>query len=191
MDTHGIIIPQRTRLFELSQLNCPVRNKTNRPIALLGSGLETGHPDQGPAKFILYNFAMLKTVKLAHLVTLSGSPVPCSCKTLSFSDGSWIFRLANGCSFFFFFQKKNCATGGQTLRRPGSRSTCTAHRMRSHCRTQEKPTLQEKSRKPAYWQDRALSRRKLISSEHEHGCRSSTSPGCDQLSPSCSPVAQN
>ena len=43
---------------------------------------------------------MLKTVKLAHLVALSSSPVACSCKNLSFSDGSWIFRLANGCSFF-------------------------------------------------------------------------------------------
>ena len=87
---------------------------------------------------------MLKTVKLAHLVTLSSSPVPCSCKNLSFSDSSWIFRLANGCSFFFFFQKKSCATGGQTLRRPDSRSICTASRtVGSHCRTQEKPTLQE------------------------------------------------
>ena len=65
--------------------------------------------------------------------TLSSSPVASSCKNLSFfSDGSWIFRLANGC-FFFFFQKKSCATGGQTLRKPGSRSTCTAHRMCSHC----------------------------------------------------------
>ena len=132
---------------------------------------------------------MLKTVKLAHLVTLSSSPVACSCKNLSFSDGSWIVRLANGCSFLFF-QKKSCATGGQTLRRPDSRSTCTAHRMRSHCRTQKKP-LQEKSRKFAYWQDRTFLRRKLLSSEHEHGCRSSASPGCDQVRPSCSPVAQN
>ena len=55
----------------------------------------------------------------------------------------------------------------------------------------KKPTLQEKSRKLAYWQYRTLSRQKLLSSEHKHGCRSSTSPGCDQLSPSCSPVAQN
>ena len=92
-----------------------------------------------------------------------------------------------------FFFRKSCATGGQTLRRLDSRSTCTAHRMRSHWRTQKKPTLQEKSRKLAYWQDRTLSRRKSLSYEleHEHGCRSRTSPGCDQLSPSCSPVAQN
>ena len=114
---------------------------------------------------------MLKTVKLTHLVTLSSSPVACSCKNLSFSGGSWLFRLANSCSFFS--RKKSCVTGGQTLRRPDSRSTSTAQRMRSHCRTQKKPTLQGKSRKLAYGQDRTLSRRKSLSSEHEHGCRSS------------------
>ena len=53
----------------------------------------------------------------------------------------------------------------------------------------KKPTLLEKSRKLAYWQDRNLSRRKMLSSEHENGCRSSASPGCDQPSPSCSPRA--
>ena len=133
---------------------------------------------------------MLKTVKLAHLVTLSSSPVPCSCKNLSFFDGSWIFRLADGCSFFFFSKEKLCNWRANPSGRPDSRSTCTAHRRRSHCRTHKKPTLQEKSRKLAYWQDRTLSQRKLLSSEHEHGCRSSTSPGCDQLSPSCSPVGK-
>ena len=39
----------------------------NRPIVLLGSGLETGHPEQGPALFI--HFAMLKIVKLARLLS--------------------------------------------------------------------------------------------------------------------------
>ena len=105
---------------------------------------------------------------------------------LGFFDWSMVVPFS-----FFFFQKKSCATGGQTLRRPDSPSTCTAHRMRFHCRTQKKQHCKKKSRKLAYWQDRTLSRRKLLSSEHEHGCRSSTSPGCDQLSPSRSPVAQN
>ena len=45
------------------------------------------------------------TVKLSHLVTLSSSSVACSCNNLSFSDGSWIFRLANGCAFIFFERK--------------------------------------------------------------------------------------
>ena len=166
----------------------------NRPIVDCRVWVRDGASGPGPG---LVHTALLywkQSLKLAHLVTLSSSPVPCSnsCKNLSFSDGSWIFRLANG---FFFFRKKSCATGHghgrQTLRRPDSRSTCTAHRRRSHCRTHKKPTLQEKSRKLAYWQYQTLSRRKLLSSEHEHGCRSSTSPGCDQLSPSCSPVAQN
>ena len=38
----------------------------NRPIVLLGSGLETRHPDRAAALFI--HFAMLKTVQLAHLL---------------------------------------------------------------------------------------------------------------------------
>ena len=144
----------------------------NRPIVLLGSGLETGHQDQGPAWFIQLCYAENSEARS------SCHPLQFSCpfflqesfffrRFLDFSIGQWLF-------LFFFFRKKSCATGGQTLRRPDSRSICTAHRRRSHCRTHKKPTLQEKSRKLAYWQDRTLSRRKLLSSEHEHGCRSST-----------------
>ena len=100
-------------------------------MVLLGSGLEMGHPDQGPPLFT--HFAMQKTVKLAHL--LSPSPVllwHVPARIFLFkADGSWIFRLANG--FFFFFSKESLATGTQNLRKPDSRSICTAHRMRSHC----------------------------------------------------------
>ena len=147
----------------------------DRPIVLLGSGLETGHPDQSSA--CSYNFAMLKK-KWSSLILSpsSSSPVSCSCKNLSFSDGSWIFRLANDCSFFFF-RKKSCATGGQTLRRADSRSTCTAHRRRSHCRTHKrKPLLQEKSRKLAYWQDR-----NSFASRDENCSVLSTSTDVDQV----------
>ena len=85
---------------------------------------------------------MLKTVKLAHLFTLSSSPVPCSCKNLSFSDGSWIFRLTNDCSFFFFFRKKSCATAGQTFEgltvdRLAQRTVCALTvepRRNQHCK---------------------------------------------------------
>ena len=130
-------------------------------------------------------------MKLAHLVTLSSSPVTSSCKNLSFSEGSWIFRLANGCSFFFFEREVVQLAG-----KPFAGLTVDRLAQRTVCALTDEPrrnpaTLQEKSRKLAYWQDQTLSRRKLLSSEHEHGCRSSTSPGCDQLSPSCSPVAQN
>ena len=111
----------------------------NRPIVLLGSGLETGHPDQGPA--LSYNFAMLKTVKLAHLITLSSSPVPCSCENLSFSEGYWIFRLANGCSFFFFESKVVQLAGkpfeGLTVDRLAQRTVCALTdepRRNQHCK---------------------------------------------------------
>ena len=158
----------------------------NRPIVLLGSGLETGHPDQARPCHVQLCYAENSEARSSY------HPLQFSCPLflqesfffwgfLDFSIGQWLF---------LFFFRKSCATGGQTLRRLDSRSTCTANRMRSHWRTQKKPTLQEKSRKLAYWQDRTLSRRKSLSYEHEQGCRSSTSPGCDQLSPSCSPVAQ-
>ena len=113
----------------------------NRPIVLLRSGLKTGHPDQDPA--LSYNFAMLKTVKLAHLVTLFSSPVPCSCKNLSFSEGSWIFRLANGCSFlFFFFERKVVQLAGKpfeglTVDRLAQRTVCALTdepRRNQHCK---------------------------------------------------------
>ena len=64
-------------------LVCP-----NRPIVLLGSGLETGHPDQGPDLFI--HFAMLKIVKLAHLLSHPlQSHVPARIFLFKV-DGSWI-----------------------------------------------------------------------------------------------------
>ena len=49
----------------------------NRPIVLLGSGLEAGHPDRAADLFI--HFAMLKMVKPAHLLPPSPvllSPLP-------------------------------------------------------------------------------------------------------------------
>ena len=103
----------------------------------LGSGLETGHPDQ--ARPCSYNFAMLKTVKLAYPVTLSSS---CSCKTLSFSDGSWIFRLADGCSFFFFFKRNVVQLAGKpfeglTVDRLAQRTVCALTvepRRNQHCK---------------------------------------------------------
>ena len=87
----------------------------NRPIVLLRSGLETGHPDQGPALFM--HFAMLKIVKLAHL--LSTSP-EFSCRMFlqkSFSSrltvlGFFDWPMAVCVCFFFFFSKESCATGG-------------------------------------------------------------------------------
>ena len=87
----------------------------NRPIVLLGSGLETGHPDQGPGLFI--HFAMLKTVKPAHL--LSTSPDEFSCRMFLQESFSWRLTVLG---FFdwpmavifcsFFFSKESCATGG-------------------------------------------------------------------------------
>ena len=88
---------------------------------------------------------MLKTVKLAHLVTLSSFPVPCSRKNLSFSDGSWIFRLANayGCSiFFFFFERKVVQLAGKpfeglTVDRLTERAVCALTvepRRNQHCK---------------------------------------------------------
>ena len=65
----------------------------------------------------------------SSFATLWSSRPASSFKNLSLSDGSWIFRLANGFFFFFFFFKKSGATGGQTLRRPDSRLTCAAHRI--------------------------------------------------------------
>ena len=117
-------------------------------------------PDQGSALFI--HFAMQKRVKLAHL--LSPSPVlrwhvPAR---VFRADSSWIFRLAN---VFFFLQ----LAPAQTLRKPDSRSTCTVIAL--SLLPSKKPTLLEKSRQLAHWQDRNLSRRKLLSSEHEHGSR--------------------
>ena len=139
---------------------------------------------------------------LVHTTLLCrNSEAHSSCHPLQFSSRLfllesfffwWFLDFSSGQSFFFFFfLKEKLCNSRATLQRPVSRSTCTAHRMRSHCITQKKPTLQEKSRKLAYWQDRTLSRRKLLVSEREHRCRSSATPGWDQLSPSCSPVAQN
>ena len=135
---------------------------------------------------------MLKTVKLAHLITLSSSPVPCSCKNLSFSEGSWIFRLANGCSSFFLEREvvqlagKPCAD--LTVDRLAQRTVY----MRSHWRTSRNQHCKKSLEslligKTKLFRDENCS----VLIEHEHGCRSSTSPGCDQLNPSCSPVAQN
>ena len=78
----------------------------------------------------------------------------------------------------FFFSKESYATGTQTLRKPDSRSTCTAHRLRSHC-CPKKPTLLEKSRKLGYWQDRNLSR--------ENFSALSTSTDVDQVHRSAQP----
>ena len=67
----------------------------------------TGRPDRAAASFI--HFAMLKTVELApaSFDTLSSSPVESSCRNISLSGGSWVFRLIN-----VYFCKKSCATGG-------------------------------------------------------------------------------
>ena len=101
----------------------------NRPNVLLGSGLESGRPDQGLALFI--HFAMQKTVKLAHL--LSPSPVllwHVPARIFLFkADGFWIFEWP----MVFLFSKESYGTGAQTLRKLDSRSTWTAHHMRSHC----------------------------------------------------------
>ena len=51
----------------------PIQCKDNRLIVLLGSGLETGHPDRAADLFI--HFAMLKTVKLADRSSFATSPV--------------------------------------------------------------------------------------------------------------------
>ena len=164
-------------------LNC------NRPIVLLGSGLETGHPDQGPYNLQLthttsYNFAMLKTVKLAHLVTLFSSPVPCSYKNLSFSDGSWIFRLANGCSFFFF-QLAGKPFEGLTVDRLAQRTVCALTvepRRNQHCKWSLESLLilarpiSFATKIAQFWARAWMSIKYIV--------------WLDQLSPSCSPVAQ-
>ena len=88
----------------------------NRPIVLLGSGLETGHPEQGPALFI--HFALLKIVKLAIARLLSTSP-EFSCRMFpqeSFSSRLTVLGFFDWPMavffFFFFFLKESCATGG-------------------------------------------------------------------------------
>ena len=102
----------------------------NRPIVLLGSGFETEHPDQGQALFTQLCFAENSEARS------SCHPLQLSCPL--FLQESFSFQTVVG---FFDWQmvvpsflfSKSCATGGQTLRRPDNRSTCTAHRMRSHC----------------------------------------------------------
>ena len=119
-------------------------------------------------------------MKLAHL--LSTSPVLLShlpARIFLFeADGSWIFRLAN-VFFFFFFRKKVVQLAGKSFEGlSDSRSTCTEHRMRSHCCPRRNQHCWKSLRKHAYWQCQNLSRRNLLSSEHEHGCRPNASPGC-------------
>ena len=87
---------------------------------------------------------MPKTVKLAHFVTLSSSPVPCSCKNLSFLTvlGFFDWPMVVPFFFFFFFKRKVVQLAGKpfeglTVDRFAQRT------VGSHCRTQEKPTLQE------------------------------------------------
>ena len=81
-------------------------NRRNRPIVLLGSGLETGHPEQGPAFFI--HFAMLKIVNLARL--LSTSP-EFSCRMFpqeSFSSRLTVLGFFDWPMALLFFEKKLC-----------------------------------------------------------------------------------
>ena len=75
--------------------------------------------------------------------------------------------------FFFFFERKVVQLAdkpfeGLTVERLAQRTVCAL----TDEPRRNQPWLQEESRKLAYWQDRTLSRRKLLSSEHEHGCRS-------------------
>ena len=109
----------------------------NRPIVLLGSGLETGHPDQGPSLFIRIHFAVLKTVEPAHL--LPSSPVLLShvpARICLFkADGSWIFSIGQCLTlflsfFFFFFGRKLCSwrvkpsKGSVSVDRLAKRTVC-------------------------------------------------------------------
>ena len=55
--------------------NMIVRMTCNRPIVLLGSGLETGHPDQGPALFHTLCCAENSEAR-SSFVALSSSRVP-------------------------------------------------------------------------------------------------------------------
>ena len=125
-----------------------------------------GHPDQGPALFI--HFAMLKIVKLAHL--LSTTP-EFSCRMIlqeSFSSRLTVlvfFDWPMAGFFFFFFLKESCATGAGLS---DSRSTCTAHRMRSHCCPRRN---QHCSKSLESWlTGKTEIFRDELSSEHEHGC---------------------
>ena len=71
------------------------------------------------------------------------------------ADSSWIFRLANG---FFFVERKLCnwrANPSKAWQSIDLHSTPYAPSVLAS----KKPTLQEKSRKLAYWQDRNLLQR--------------------------------
>ena len=87
----------------------------NRPIVLLGSGLETGRPDRTAALYV--HFTMLKTVKFAYLC----HPPQFSCRVflqesfcvrrfLDFSNDQWLFVY-----LFIYFLKKSCGTCGYQL----------------------------------------------------------------------------
>ena len=105
--------------------------RTNRPIVLLGSGLETGHPDHSPALFI--HFAMLKVVKILLIFCqrLLCSPVTCSCKNLSLQGRRFLdFSIVRWLFFFFFFERKLCnwrvnlSKGLVTVDRLAQRTVC-------------------------------------------------------------------
>ena len=141
----------------------------------------SGPAVQGPASFDTLCYAENSDGRLSF-VTLSSSPIACICSARIFlfkADGSWIFRLANGCFFLFCFlsKRKLCNWRANPSKAP---LTCTAHRMRPHCW----PRRNQHCKKSL--ESLLIGKIEIFRDEHEHGCRSSASPGCDQLSPSCS-----
>ena len=86
------------------------------------------------------------------------------------ADGSWIFRLANGW-FFFVFSKKVVQLAGKPFEGlSDSRSTCTAHLMRSPCCPRRNQHCYKSLESWLIGKTEIF--RDQLSSEHEHGCQS-------------------
>ena len=162
----------------------------NRPIVLLGSGLEAVDPDLAATFFVHFISTHLLCWKQRSSLVFSmpSSPVP-----LRRLPAGMFFSLT--VPWFFDGPMKTCATGGKTdLRCASWYPLSPLSSMNLYCSELSQWNvgcrLLAQSTQLEVWQDQNVSWRKLFSFEHEHRCLSSSSPGCDQLCPSCSLAAQ-